>query len=51
LYSHLTEQPDDGPITWPKHVVEYYILLLSDKLLCFLLYVYVNIYTINTLYY
>jgi hypothetical protein len=33
------------------HVVVYYILLLSDKLLCFGLYVYVNIYTIYTLYY
>ena len=33
------------------HSVAYYIVIPSDKLLCFLLRVYVSIYTIYTLYY
>ena len=45
------EQPDDGPLTRPKHVVlfyisvAYYIVIPSDKL-CFWLHVYVNIHII-----
>ena len=47
------DQPDDGPLTRPKHVVVYYIVLISDKLLCFWLhvYIYIYIYTIYTLCY
>ena len=32
----IYEQPDDGPLTSPKHVVVSYISLLSDILLCLL---------------
>ena len=37
--------PDDGLHTGPKHVVVYYILLLTVILLCSWLYVYIDIYT------
>jgi len=37
-------QPDDGPLTRPKHVVVSYISLLSD-IVGFIDYVYIDIYT------
>jgi len=40
-------QPDDGPHTGPKHVVVYYISLLTVILLCSWVYVYIDIYTLQ----
>ena len=37
---------DDGPLTRPKHVVVYYIVIPSDKLLRIWLRMYVSIYTL-----
>jgi len=34
IYNYMF-RPDDGPLTRPKHVVVYYVVIPSDKLLCF----------------